>query len=309
MRKLLLLLILVFSLPSAAEDRAAREAVEALEAYALYKMAQYDEAFLRFQKLAQRGNVQGMLNMANMLQAGLGVPRDESSALSWYRKAAGQGSAIGMYYTAQAYLDGIGVAVDIDLAQTWLTRAADAGSSSAQLHLGKLLLQNQQSEMALQRLKQAAAGGESEAELILQNLSGNNNDGGDIDITHRTLIESAWAAMDRAAEQRNAPGTVHYLSHDASVRVRLPGNAQWTSFDRSGYRQFWQQTFDRATTISIERLASEFQQAGNAILARSQLQEILLLNGVEQRLVLKESATMRIELGKVVIERLDIRIE
>jgi len=60
-------------IPQALADKRSREAVEALEAYAVYKMAMYDEAYARFMALAEKGNQQGMLNVAGMLAAGLGV--------------------------------------------------------------------------------------------------------------------------------------------------------------------------------------------------------------------------------------------
>ena len=75
------------SAPVMAADRVSREAVEALEAYAVYKMAQYPEAYRRFLGLAQKDNVQGMLNVANMLQAGLGTERDAAGR----RLGSGQG--------------------------------------------------------------------------------------------------------------------------------------------------------------------------------------------------------------------------
>ena len=81
-------------IPQALADKRSREAVEALEAYAVYKMAMYDEAYVRFMALAEKGNQQGMLNVAGMLTAGLGVAKNLDAAFGWYRKSAQQGLSL-----------------------------------------------------------------------------------------------------------------------------------------------------------------------------------------------------------------------
>lgn len=74
-------------------DSAAIEAVEALEAYAVYKMGMYDLARQRWEALAAKNNPTAMVNLAAMASQGQGGPRDEASAESWLRKAAALGDA------------------------------------------------------------------------------------------------------------------------------------------------------------------------------------------------------------------------
>lgn len=308
MRLTLLFLMLVLAFPVVARDQAAREAVEALEAYAVYKMAQYDEAFRRFQALANKGNVQGMLNLANMLQAGLGTGRDAEAALEWYRRAADKGSAIGMFYTGLAYLDGQGIAVDTVKAELWMTRAAEAGSGAAQLQLGKMFLARGDTTTARIWITMAANSGEAAAQALLRALDSNQFESDEVAIADQVLIKSAWAAIDRAAVLRNAPGTIHYLAHDARVRLRLPESVHWIELDRVGYRQFWQQSFDRADNIQLSRINPTFSFKVDAIIASAQLLETLLIDGIEQNLTLFERAKIRIHEERVVIDQLDVTI-
>ena len=88
------------------QNRIARDMVSVLKAYAVYKMGQFDEAFDRYKVIAESGNTQGMLNLANMYAAGEGTEQDHEKALHWYRKAAEAGDANGMFETAQAYEKG-----------------------------------------------------------------------------------------------------------------------------------------------------------------------------------------------------------
>jgi TPR repeat protein len=292
--------------PVLATDLAAREAVEALEAYAVYKMAQYPEAFERFLALAQKDNIQGMLNVANMLQAGLGTARDEGAAFEWYRQAADHGSAIGMFYTGQALLQGLGTGADPKRARYWLRRAAETGSSEAQFELGKLLLQEGRQDAALTRIHLAASDGNIAAARYLAGLSENPSSDHEVTVAERLLIDAAWAAIDRAASNGNAPGIVHYLSHDAEVWLRLPGNSQRVLLDRNGLRDFWQLTFKRARHYSIARGDKSYRYEAGGIVVDSVIDETVELEQDSERLRLEESARVRIDRDRVVVEQITI---
>lgn len=103
----------------------AREMVRVLEAYAVYKMGQYDLAFERYQALAEAGSHQGMYNLANMYAAGQGVEQSDSEAFRWYLKAARAGNRLSMEEVARAYADGTGIAVNPIQAHHWQARAAE----------------------------------------------------------------------------------------------------------------------------------------------------------------------------------------
>ncbi|HRJ62484.1 MAG TPA: SEL1-like repeat protein [Azospirillaceae bacterium] len=74
-------------------DNAAIQAVEALEAYAVYKMGMYDLARQRWEALAAKGNATAMVNLAAMASQGQGGRRDEAAADMWLKKAADLGDA------------------------------------------------------------------------------------------------------------------------------------------------------------------------------------------------------------------------
>lgn len=109
----------------ASEDqtRIARDMIRTLEAYAVYKMGQYDLAFERYLTLAEDGNRQGMLNVANMYSEGKGIGQSDSKAFSWYERAAEVGDQFAMEQVASAYRTGKGVQASIERARYWEMRA------------------------------------------------------------------------------------------------------------------------------------------------------------------------------------------
>lgn len=102
----------------------AREMVKVLEAYAVYKMGQYDLAFERYQALAESGSHQGMYNLANMYANGLGVEQSDAKAFEWYLKGAEAGDRLSMSAVAQAYARGLGTEADPIQADFWQAKAA-----------------------------------------------------------------------------------------------------------------------------------------------------------------------------------------
>ncbi|XKF16725.1 sel1 repeat family protein [Halomonas sp. BLK-85] len=109
----------------ASEDqtRIAQDIIRTLDAYAVYKMGQYDRAFEQYLDLAEDGNVQGMLNVANMYSTGKGIEQSDGKALNWYQKAAEAGNRLAMQQVANAYRQGNGVKKDMKRAEDWERRA------------------------------------------------------------------------------------------------------------------------------------------------------------------------------------------
>lgn len=129
-----LIAVLSLSMPVMGDDqrRVAREMVQVLEAYAVYKMGLYDEAYERYLALAENGNVQGMLNVAGMYAEGKGTPEDHGKALQWRQRAADGGNATAMYEVARAYDQGLGTEANPAKAEAWYRRAALQGDELAQ---------------------------------------------------------------------------------------------------------------------------------------------------------------------------------
>jgi TPR repeat protein len=109
--------------PADDQTRVARDMIRVLEAYAVYKMGQYDLAFERYIVLAEDGNRQGMLNVANMYAAGKGVEQSHTNAFQWYLRQAESGDRFGIAETAKAYRTGTGVQEDVEQARYWEEQA------------------------------------------------------------------------------------------------------------------------------------------------------------------------------------------
>ncbi|PAU88280.1 hypothetical protein CK507_06920 [Pseudomonas sp. WN033] len=176
-RRLYLLLVLCGALmgpsPVIAEDdqaRVGREMIQALEAYAVYKMGDYELAYSRYLALAEAGNRQGMLNVANMHALGQGVPMDHALAFQWYLRAAEAGDPIAQYEVGKAYDLGQGVGEDLDLAQHWYERAAEGNNPDALWELGKRDYDHERLETGLVLIRRAAEAGQPTARLFLHQL-------------------------------------------------------------------------------------------------------------------------------------------
>jgi TPR repeat protein len=120
-------------------DPASVQAVGNLEAYAAYKMAQYDRARALWLELAEQGNTTAMVNLANLHAQGQGVPRDPAAAVAWTRKAAELGDVRAQLELGLAYENGTGVARDNQEAARWFRAAAGQGDADAAFNLGVML--------------------------------------------------------------------------------------------------------------------------------------------------------------------------
>jgi len=161
-------------------DKASREAVESLEAYAVYKMGQYEEALTIWLSLASRNNPSAMINLANMAEQGQGAPRDLKKAAEWLRKAANLNDTRGQLQLGLAYEKGLGVERSPQIAAEWFQKAAEQGDSTAQFNLGVMLATNygkgikscspEQQKEAIKWLEAAAIGGHPDAKEFLEML-------------------------------------------------------------------------------------------------------------------------------------------
>lgn len=266
----------------------ARQMIQALDAYAVYKMGHFEEAYRRYRALAEAGNHQGMLNLANMLAAGEGTAADPAEALAWYRRAAEDGSAIGMYELARAYELGIGSAPDPARAAAWYRRAADADNPDAQWWLGQHLLAQGDSLEGLAWIRSAAFDGEQpDAQAFLDNEPQTASDE-----TTRARAGAVLAQLDAAIAARSPERIAALLAADARIRLRLPGQG-WQDMDREGFRQLWSATFAQAPTLHYRRLGSDVRRSGNAVLASSEIVETFAPN--EPPLQVRESLQLDLE--------------
>ncbi|EKV31818.1 hypothetical protein C882_3569 [Caenispirillum salinarum AK4] len=162
-----------------AEDTVSRQAVAGLEAYAAYKMGDYDTARALWEDLAAKGNTTAMVNLANLFEQGQGAPADRAAALEWTRKAAEAGDPRAMVSLGVAHEGGAsGLPRDLEAAERWFRKAAGAGDADAHFNLGVLLLTNRgqgldttppdQRRAAACHLRAAADQGHVEARAMLK---------------------------------------------------------------------------------------------------------------------------------------------
>lgn len=84
----------------------------------------YNSAMSIWQALAAQGNGQAQFNLGLAYHGGVGVERDETIALTWYRKAAESGYDKAQAYLAVAYEEGwFGLPQDHEKANYWRQKA------------------------------------------------------------------------------------------------------------------------------------------------------------------------------------------
>jgi TPR repeat protein len=310
-----LLLTALFAAPVAAapndgdQERVAREMIQVLEAYAVYKMGDFDEALERYQALADVGNHQGMLNLGNMYAAGLGTEVDLPKALSWYQQAADSGDAIGMYEVARALDNGLGTDVDKQAARSWYIRAAEGDNTEAQWLLGKQLYEEGQASQGLLWIRTAAqAGNHATARQFIQTLEGSGTTRAPSKAEQQS-VQHVFSATAQAAEKRDAAGMVTAIAEDAQIHIRLPHSTNWQRLSRAELQALWQKTFDQAKDYRYQRGESELVSINQEILAYTLIQEQLHSTDQHQPLELHEHATLRVKDGVARVHslRLDIR--
>ena len=89
----------------------------------------------KLMKLAEKGDTQAQIELADAYFNGKGVKRSFQDAVTWLQKAAEAGDAQSQYQLATCYLEGKGVSKSDEAAVQWLEKAASAGIPAAQRQL------------------------------------------------------------------------------------------------------------------------------------------------------------------------------
>jgi hypothetical protein len=166
---------------TAGRDKNSVQAVQSLEAYAKYKMAQYEEAREIWLMLAEKNNTSALINLANLYEQGQGVEPNLKQAVVYFQKAADLNDTRGQYQLAMMYEKGRGVERDLHQAAYWFEKAAEQGDETAQFNLGVMLATNygegfpssssEQRSAAIKWLTMAQENGVEEATDFLKLLS------------------------------------------------------------------------------------------------------------------------------------------
>ncbi|MEP5764322.1 MAG: tetratricopeptide repeat protein [Halieaceae bacterium] len=92
---------------------------------------------------AKEGHAESQFNVALMYERGIGVGKDESKAVFWYRKSALQGVAGAQFNLGVLYENGRGTKVDFAKANEWYRKASVQGDALAIGNLGMLYVRGQ----------------------------------------------------------------------------------------------------------------------------------------------------------------------
>ena len=98
----------------------------------------YTEAVKWFRKAAEQNNAAAQDNLGQCYAAGEGVEQDYAGAAKWYRKAAEQNDNSAQYDLGLCYANGEGVSKNYAEAYKWWTLAADQNNSDAKKYLSVL---------------------------------------------------------------------------------------------------------------------------------------------------------------------------
>jgi TPR repeat protein len=130
MRRLMLGLMLSFTLPSPAISGQLEEGIAASRG------ADYTTALRLLRPLADQGDPIAQSQLGVMYAEGHGLPRSYDEAIKWYRKAADQANAFAQSQLGVLYAEGRGLPQNYEEAIKWSRKAADQGEASAQFNLG-----------------------------------------------------------------------------------------------------------------------------------------------------------------------------
>ena len=88
--------------------------------------------FAETRRLAETGDAEAQLELARMLQLGVGAPQDTAQSMAWIRKSADNGYAPAQSAMGVAYTLGGKVPVDRVQGEYWLRKGAAQGNAEAQ---------------------------------------------------------------------------------------------------------------------------------------------------------------------------------
>ena len=132
-----------------------------------------DEATARswFEKSAQRGNKNSQYQLAKLILGDSAATREEiTQAVEWLTKAAEDGSQYAQYALGKLYRDGGPIEPDRVQSVIWFSDAAEQGHEYAMYALGKLNLEAGNAEAALRWFRKASTLGNQSAQYQLGKL-------------------------------------------------------------------------------------------------------------------------------------------
>jgi TPR repeat protein len=174
------------------------------EAFGAYQRGLYITAYNLALPRAENGDPAAQTLLAEILSRGLGRPRDEKAAATWYERAAEQGVPEAQFQYALMLLDGRFVEKDEKEAYALMQAAAEAGNTLAQFNLAQLIVKREPGEQGLARAvsyyERAATSGLPDAQYAMSQIYANGVAGKKADDVEarRWLLLAARQGFDTA---------------------------------------------------------------------------------------------------------------
>lgn len=171
---------------------------------AAFEIGKYKEAIALWEPVAEKGNVDALVNMAQLYRLGLGVEQDDAKAFELYEKAAQQGSDDAQVNVAFQLLMGKGVERNREEAAGWFAKAADQGNALAQYNLGLMYEKGigvaQDRDFATELYQVAANKGQTRAQARLDALE----EASAVDAAETAKAKADLAAREAAEAEEKA---------------------------------------------------------------------------------------------------------
>jgi TPR repeat protein len=135
MAEMLRIFIIIFLLGSIC----ACERADFEKAHRAYLDADYENALMQLKTLANADDEKAQNNLGYMYLNGIGIEKNFTKALKWYREAAQQGVAEAQHSLGFMYAEGLGTAAVPDIALKWYRLSAEQGLSQAQFNLAYMI--------------------------------------------------------------------------------------------------------------------------------------------------------------------------
>lgn len=166
------------------------------EAYGAFQRGLYKTALNLAMPRANNGDPAAQTLVAEILSRGLGTPRNEAEAATWYAKAAEQGVPEAQFQYSLMLLDGNFVKRDENEAYALLQASAEAGNRLAQFNFAQLLVQREPGEEGFRKAvpyyERAAQTGLADAQYAMSQIYANGIGGkAQDDVEARRFLELA----------------------------------------------------------------------------------------------------------------------
>ncbi len=168
-------------------------------AYGAFQRGLYITALKLAEPRAEAGDSAAQTLVAEIYARGLGVPRDQKKAATWYQRAAEQGVPEAQFQYALMLIDGNFVPKDEKQAYALMQDAAESGNRLAQFNLAQMIVDREPGPSgvakAVSYYEKAADAGLADAQYAMAQVYANGAGGKPVD------MEKARAWLLQAARQ------------------------------------------------------------------------------------------------------------